>query len=478
MRNPSWMRAVLAGMLVVVLVALVVRVGGPGRTKTTAKTTAEATAEATAETTAEAYRRLAGGIAYLPYRDVLWVQVPSPQHLKDDLELKRSWENYQQAMALPASLGELTELAADPEPKVRTLALMRLYDMEDPVAFRVLYTRLDDSAATFPVCENDELIHRMVVESKPRTVGGLARLMAEQAGELRNHPDDPALLDQTVGWYRYLYYRATGGDLPIPQERAGKRAALRSKIDRLPAPTRDWMLLALGPIHLDINEWNPRAPIPLFATEEELLAASKELGPGALLDFVRDGTRLGLREKPRKFNGAEKDRNFILAHAGQLFRGQDAEALAAMGQRVAAVDADPEQAGRLLREELKQEKSEDRQGIAAGAMVDLCGDAESEFIAQWFYQASERAHLEFINELGRRNPRQWRKAIGAIAADPQFERLERRTLYFLTDLTTKWLGSETPASKPDLSMPALRNLQRTQAGLPQVDEPVKEAPSP
>ena len=311
-----------------------------------------------AETTGEAYQGLAQGISYLTYGDFLWQRTPS--YFKDDPELKSSWEHLEQAMAVKTDLVELTALADHPEPKVRTLAMMRLYNMEDPEAFRLIYSRVKDGAETFPdrsfltqIAGTD----RMQLESAPQTVGKVARLMLEQVGFPRfpliwlGDPATRGSNEEWIGWYEYLYRRATGRTIPIPKERVPKMAAVRRKIDALPPATRSWILLAIGTIDLYHNdETTPERQIELFATEEELIAAAKQLGPDALLAFLRDGTRRGFRDPKRDDPSQGKD--FILTHGGRLFRNQDADALKAMGHLLTAADANPGMASDLIREAL------------------------------------------------------------------------------------------------------------------------------
>lgn len=282
-----------------------------------------------AQTTAETYQRLSRKIAYLTYDDVLVQR--TPQHFADDPDLKVSWEHYQQAMAVKTDLAELKTLVRHPDAKVRTLALMRLYDMEVPEAFRVIHALASDPAETFPsryfVTQRPD--GSMELVSEPSTVAEVAKEMLEQAELPKPWLADPtngAAIDEWTGWYQYLYLRATGDTSPIPKDRVPKMTAVRRKIDALPPVTRAWMLLAIGTIDLDMNKSrDPLVHIPLFATEEELIAAAKQLGPDALLAFLRDGTRGGLRDP----NGDDpsKGRDFILRHAGILFREQDADAL-------------------------------------------------------------------------------------------------------------------------------------------------------
>jgi hypothetical protein len=282
-----------------------------------------------AETCAEAYERHSGKISYLIYDDILSQR--TPDYFADDPDLKISWEHYEQSMAVKTDLAELKKiLAGHPDPKVRTLAMMRLYNMEEPEALRAIYTRVDDDAETFPsryfVTQRPD--GSMELESEPYTAAKVASGMLGFAG-FHLWLGDPAAgraIEEWTGWYQYLYYRAAGRTSPIPKDRVPKIKAVRRKIDALPPVPRAWMLLAIGTIDLDNNKGrDPLVHIPLFATEEELIAAAKQLGPDALLAFLRDGTRGGLRDP--QGDDPSLGRDFIFYHAGLLFREQDADAL-------------------------------------------------------------------------------------------------------------------------------------------------------
>lgn len=436
-----------------------------------------------AETTGEAYQRLAQGISGLTYGDFLW-QRPHSHYCESNPDLKSSWEHIDQAMGVKTSLAELTELAKHPEPKVRTLAMMRLYNMEEPAALRVIFSRGDDQANTFPArnfVSQDHDSNRMLLDSTPVTVGKLASMMLKQAGFPPFEMDDSAIggmIEDWTGWYQYLYLRATGNTCPIRAERTPKMAAVRRKIDALPPTTRAWMLLAIGTIDLHTNEdRDPREKLaPLFATEEELITAAKQLGPDALIAFLRDGSRTGLRDP--KCNGPKDDRGFILDHAGEVFRKQDAKPLKSMGELIAAADADPERAAQLIHEELDRCGNERRgygQGKAIAALLDLCGDRETDFITQWFYEGLRKddpssEQQQFISELRRRKPKEWRKTLRGIVAHPGFERLDKFPLAYFAGLTTLLGGTRIPTSQDNrnLPLPQVRNSLRAYFGLPEV----------
>ena len=436
-----------------------------------------------AETTEEAYQRLARGISGLTYGDFIW-QRPAPFYCDSNPDLKASFEHLDQAMAVKPTLAELAELAKHPEPRVRTLAMMRLYNMEEPSALRVIFSLRDDQEATFPgrsFLTQDHESNRMLLDTTPCTVGKLASLMLEQAGFPPLGMGDAAIgpmIEDWTGWYQYIYLRATGNTSPIRAERTPKIAAVRKKIDALPPTTRAWMLLAIGTIDLDTNEnRDPRENLaPLFATEEELIAAAKQLGPDVLITFLRDGSRTGLRDP--KCNGPKEDRGFILDHAGELFRKKDAETLKSMGELIAAADADVEQASQVLHEELDRrdkERSGSGKGEVIAALLDLCGNREGDFITRLFYEGLDKDYPSyekkaFIHELKRRKPKEWRNTFRKIVGHSGFERLDKLTLVYFARLTAE-LGKTsilTHQDNRDLPLSEIRNLLRAYFSLPEV----------
>lgn len=184
-----------------------------------------------------------------------------------------------------------------------------------------------------------------------------------------------------------------------------------------------------------------------LATEAEMIEAGKKLGAEALLAFLRDGTRSGLREP--KVDDPERGRRFILSHAKQLFREQDSEALAAMGQFTAAADANPKSAPELIRRLLGAKDRPDDWDIARAmaALLDLRGDTEAEFVVKWFYDTPSSPHGSsaqsiFIHEYQRRRPAAWQRPASLLVGHPAFERLPPLDLIYLGIMVNQLSGQE------------------------------------
>ncbi len=429
--------------------------------------------------------RLSDQIPYVGYGDFLYGR--NDGIVSDHAAVKEAERSLQAALEEPLAIDRLAKLAEHSDPRVRTLALLKLYALENHDALRVIHRHLGDPAATFPMLGwTHDPAGATIPATEPATVGGIAGLMLKMTGypahwEGRDgkSPTFEAWSakrlgnPEWIGWYDFLYKRATGGTSPIPAGSAGRIAELRKKLDAAPFAVRAWMWFGVA----DDCLIEPRYDTPL-ATEAEMIEAGKKLGAEALLAFLRDGTRTGLREP--KADDPERGRRFILSHAKQLFREQDSEALAAMGQFTAAADAadaDPKSASELIRRLLG---TKDRPGDgdiarAMAALLDLQGDTEAEFVVEWFYDTPSSPHASsaqsiFIREYQRRRPAAWQRPASLLVGHPAFERLPPLDLTYLGMMVNPLSGQEiVPVGMRDeiFEMEA-RNRLRAHFGHPEV----------
>jgi WD40 repeat protein len=430
--------------------------------------------------------RLSDQIPYVGYGDFLYGRKDGI--LSDHAAVKEAERSLQAALDEPLAIDRLAKLAEHSDPRVRTLALLKLYALENHDALRVIHRHLGDAAATFPKLDwTHDPAGAAIPATEPATVGRVAGLMLEMTGYPahweRRGGKDPTFEawsakrlgnPEWIGWYDFLYKRATGGTSPIPAESAGRIAEVRKKLDASPFAVRAWM-------------WFGVADDPLMAplaTEAEMVEAGKKLGAEALLAFLRDGTRAGLREP--KVDDPERGRRFILSHAKQLFREQDSEALAAMGQFTAAADADPKSASELIRRLLG---AKDRPGDgdiaqAMAALLDLQGDTEAEFVVKWFYDTPSYPHGSsaqsgFIREYQRRRPAAWQRPASLLVGHPAFERLPPLDLMYLGMMVNQLSGQEiVPAGmRNEIFEMEARNRLRAHFGHPEVVHRRLETPA-
>lgn len=202
-----------------------------------------------------------------------------------------AWTRLVAAPVLPRA--DLEALLAHPEPKVRTLAMLLLFDREEFDVLPRLATLLDDPAVTIP--------RRSIVPeaklagdtSPPRyqvtaaSVGDVAAgLLGFYYGVLdyRGPHDDAGFAAfwrprrgraTTIGWLRVRLMRATGGMSPIRAECRDRVGRVRAAVAALASPDRELARLgALAP-------WVEAGDA--FATEAERIAAALALGDDGLL---------------------------------------------------------------------------------------------------------------------------------------------------------------------------------------------------
>lgn len=437
------------------------------------------------------FPRLAGKIPFVNYGDFLYQRPPRLR--PDDPRMIAAGEGLREAMETPADPAELSELLSHADPKVRTLAMMRLYSLERPEALVAIQALVEDMTHTFPdqsVTAQITFGEKIPPITEDRTVGYLASKMMGMAGFPA--PWNGGLKDEDfqkwsearignpdwIGWYDFLYRLASGGISPVPKDRAPKIKKLRDLLETRSAAVRTWFWFGIADDALSTPLYDTE-----MATEAEMIAAGKQLGADALLAFLRDGSRAGLRD-PR-LDDPSRGRRFVLSHAKDFFGPGDAAALKEMGLLVAAADADPANASSLIRERLAVAGGWD-QALAVAALVDARGDAETDFVVKWFYDApvdssGSSGHGIFLTELIRRRPAEWRQTIRALVANPGFEKLGELEVYYSAILLNRLGGMEVV--KQELltggNAAEARNLLRRHFGLPEVSyQRLEPVPSP
>ncbi len=296
--------------------------------------------------------------------------------------------------------------------------------------------------------------------TEPKTVGAIASQMLKILGyhykwqqqadqKLAFHQWRASYLDNPdwIRWYEFLYARASQGINPPQPESAARIAALRKKMEALPVPVRAWTWFGLADDAMMI----PLPDTPL-ASEAEMIEAGRQLGSAALLGFLRDGTRAGLRGAASE--DPARGRRFILSHARQLFGPQDAQALLEMGHFTAAADANPAMASQSIRQAVKVWRSEKQlpgqrwdRARAVAALLDLRGDSETEFIVHWFYEepydsSASSAQSVFVTEVERRRPKEWKNTFRALVNHPGFDQLTPLDVVHVARLLNKLSGEE------------------------------------
>lgn len=381
---------------------------------------------------------------------------------------------------------QLVSLSDHKDSRVRSLALMKLYATETHEAFRVIQRHAKDEAPSFPAFQLSSSFRaaQQPISTSPQSVGGMASKMLEMIGypsswtrvDGSNPPFDawakPRLGNPDwIGWQDFLFRRVSGGTMPMPRERQDKLDAFKKSQAALPAAVRTWTWLGVADDYLGA----PAYDTPL-ASEAEIIAAARDLGADALLAFLRDGSRAGLRQA--RIDDPDRGKRFILLHGKQLFREQDAAGLVKMGHFAAAADADPKNASAIIRQglaALKETYQDWDRARAMAALLDLRAEAETDFVVEWFYATPDLStgstdQSVFIHEYERRKPADWKTPVSRLVAHPGFERLKPLDVIYVALLVNRLSGNPVFAEDllHDEREAELRNKLREHFGLPLV----------
>lgn len=233
----------------------------------------------------------------------------------------------------------LLPLLGDGDARLRTLALLVLYDRELPALLPQLHARCGDEAATFAAVEPYSVA--LGVDGKPsgpsyglrpRRVGDVAQMLVAQyyrcAGFQPQAGADgldfarywQGRTDRThcASWMWLRLERATGGVVPLQPPCKPRIAAVRAAVEALPPLERHVLRIALPPCDGS------------FASEAERLSAARALGAPVLLDLLAGG---GGDDPDRGLPFGEPaqaqwhGRAFVLEHAAGLLPPSAAERL-------------------------------------------------------------------------------------------------------------------------------------------------------
>lgn len=174
-----------------------------------------------------AWQKLAEEIPHLDYGEFLYAR---PSHRRDT-ETLTALKAIDTAMAPNLTLKQLERFATHPNPKVRTLAIMKAFLSEPPEAFLIIHKLLKDDGSAFPgiadfsgSIEFDQIgrTGHPKVKTQERKVQDVAGMMMDMVGYHGNTDfkkwskgriDNPDWL----GWYEFLLKRVTRGTSPVPQ---------------------------------------------------------------------------------------------------------------------------------------------------------------------------------------------------------------------------------------------------------------------
>jgi hypothetical protein len=445
--------------------------------------------------TEPSYAAAAREIKCLDYRAAMagWMA----DYAEHDPDLLASHKTLEKVMREAVAPDDLAALSRHPEPGVRTLALLKLINNEDPAALPLIHSLLCDKAPTFPERSVESAGSgwdrklKVYFRNNDKTVGGVAERILYLVGYERVVPaidaPFPSFEDwlaprkenpEWIGWHRHICTRIRLPNRVVDEQQVARLRQLRARIDALPPVARAWTLLALDGQEAFENWSTKSRSLRCLASTDELVAAGKTLGPDALLTFLKDGTRPGMRvpDLDRNLGGG----NFLLVHAEEFFRGGDgshAAALRDLGHPVAAADADPSRAVGWLRahiEELFKGDVMKRAQVAEAlaALLDHGGAVEIGFVVEHYYR-DPASHYRLPIETRRREAKDWKAMLKAVVADPRFADLSwdnvRDFVWMAEELSGEKITPQGGEDKPWPGAFATINRLRAFCGIPVVE---------
>ncbi|MCC6673376.1 MAG: hypothetical protein IT458_20125 [Planctomycetes bacterium] len=269
-----------------------------------------------------------------------------------------------------------------------------------------------------------------------------------------------------LSWFLVELQRASGGTLPLAEERRPKVAALRKAIDALPTPYGEWVLLGLGaPWGLGGRLLGAEA----LASEADLIRAARRLGPARTMDLLRGKDPYpddpDLRLRPRSPFAFERVAPFLLSHAREVLQPEHAGELLQLELRhanaggplhlgtarwaVAAADLDPANALAILDAADRRFGAggafdrQDQRMLLAEARLRHGGAAAFTAVQEWFFRdvpqrgAFGFGRTRFAASLG--EPER-RALLLAILRDERMADLDWQTLRVLATATNQAAG--------------------------------------
>jgi hypothetical protein len=366
-------------------------------------------------------------------------------------------------------IADLEALTKHRDPRVRTLAIVSLFQKGDPKLLPVIFALVDDDAPTFPARTRVASVSPKPSREIPQTaqsVGAVAETLVtfylRKAGYVyRSHgsvcPGFAHYWEQRKGrdylasWFAVDLFRATRDT----GDRGRALAALRSRLDALEGEDRLWYSLFVG-----ASVGGDR-----IFSKAELLAVGKALGPDRLMLMLANRAPasdpdLAPKAWPSPDAGrcahdevGEQMRDFVLDNAAALLRPDDAKALLESPKvhqarwAIAAAVLRPDLAESILKGAIARVDGKvfgATQAILAVALVRLAGSSHAGYALDWFYSrvaAETRTTPQelFIKEVARRSDSDGRALLVQLVSDPRFDGIPEPALQTLIHEINMWL---------------------------------------
>jgi hypothetical protein len=364
---------------------------------------------------------------------------------------------------------ELESLTRHADPRVRTLALLKIAQRVDPRLLPAVFALVTDKANTYSAHTPVAMIMHTdysKVPKTPQTVGQVAEhvldFYLEPAGYsygaqgTRSCPGFPHYWERRkdrtalASWFTAELYRATQRSSPIRSGRERQFAALRRRIDQLTGDERLWYSL-----HIGASEGGHRV-----FTEAETVAAAQAIGPERLMEMIHGkgpafDPDLVFTDRPGGCSGndaSEPMRRFVLEHSAQLLRAPDADGLVTRNEQhalwaIAAVALRPDRAAAILKpriETISPEVFGWDQARMAAALVHYGGAAHIPYALDWFYgrshaETTTNAQEIFINQFIEKWTDERIAVLTRLVRDPRFDRISVPALRMLILRINRWL---------------------------------------
>jgi hypothetical protein len=368
-------------------------------------------------------------------------------------------------LAQPIDRKDLLDLLRDQNPRMRTLAAEILCYRGDVHSLPHLFNLINDKAPSFPG-----------PQSETQTVGTLVRRMMEgvmrpsgsftvETGPLskagfKEYWEKRKDRDYCAGWF-YLMLRG-GGFFSRVEATPEKIREVRERIDKIPEPDRTFTLLW-------VREY-PHSDLKSLATDEELIAGLKKVGPENLVQLLQHripSTDPDLQSRPQNNHEYMNMVYFVLKNAKSLLRPEDADTLLELGAKhdpqrgyhvpewyVSALELQPKNRKEILRKvQEKVEKTErwDKSNMTidlASAVWPRFGDDALDFTVNMVYLQKpipvpfpdhRRKFFEKITNQQSIN----RKLVAALASDKRLDQLDWEGLYLLCFAADRMAGQRS-----------------------------------
>ena len=420
----------------------------------------------------ETRREFEAFAAQLPYLDTASIINDLPVHSfsgADSWQRLRHFDVLRMATDQRHPKDALIHTLKNPDPRVRTLAAVALFDRDDPSVLPALVPLCHDQAPTFyghgvlkessmmpsgigpPPLEQDvATIARRMVNLYMCPAGFAHGIESASNPGFKEYWAARKERSYCAGWFTVKLFRASHGTSRIYSDTISRIQAVRREIDQLPGDDRDWILLWLngdmGSEHL--------------VTESELVEACQRLGANKLLLMLQN--RLPSDDpdlQPRSNSCWEKSRmvHFVLSHATQLFRSEDSEKLLRFEKMhrydptplwaIAAASLRPDDASAILHDAMRGSRSKflarDRAELCA-AMWGLVGDIEGAYILDCFYGAQPEwesfteGRRDFLNRV--KSQPKAKEMMFRLIEDSRFDEIDWGSLVVMVRMINQWMG--------------------------------------